>query len=82
MSRCNIQASTNGFLIYKPSKASASIIHLYWECVLSARASFCLHKDIENSRNQRTPETRGFSGDRTGSSDESPPHTHQLSNVH
>lgn len=60
MSRCNLQATTNGFLIYKQSQASAFIIHLYDECVLSRHACFCLYKKIK-----RIPKARGFSGDRT-----------------
>lgn len=61
MSRCNLQATTNGFLIYKPSQASASIIHLYDECVLSTRACFCLYTKIK-----RIPKAGGFfSGDGT-----------------
>lgn len=46
MSCCNLQATTNGFLIYKQNQASASIIHLYDECVLSAWACFCLYRKI------------------------------------
>lgn len=57
MSRCNLQATTNGFLIYKQSPASASIIHLYDERVLSTRACFCLYRTI-----QRIPKARVFLG--------------------
>lgn len=64
MSRRNLRAPTNGFLIYKPSEASASIIHLYCERVLPARA--------RTERCTEFRETAGFSGDRTGSSAESP----------
>lgn len=68
MSGCNLQAPTNGFLIYKPSKASASIIHLYCERVLPARAR--RYRKIYG-----IPESAGFSEDRTGGSAQSPTRT-------
>lgn len=74
MSRCNLQAPTNGFLIYKPSKASASIIHLYCECVLGLVVR--LDRKIYG-----IPETAGFSEDRTGSSAESPTRTSAVKHV-
>lgn len=60
MSRRNLQAPTNGFLIYKPSEASASIIHLYCESVLPL-GLVCLYRKISG-----IPGTAGFSEDRTG----------------